>query len=224
LVNEKHQFIAQVCHIEAAEPGGERFNAAQTDEQRREYANLLLLCYPHHVETSSVAEYSADALRRMKFTHEQTFGQKIFQIDESLLNKIAAEMQAYWQHVAFLHRDRELAAEYEIEINAAASYSELAETASQLIANLNQLQDFLIESDRRRGLQQGPPAGPNDFEVLYIGFTNTITRLSVVQCQMEIKYQEEYMKLHPEDQASRARLESLKIQFAEFAMSASYVD
>ena len=57
LVNEKNQFIAQVCHIEAAEGGGERFNARESDEQRRSYENLMLLCYAHHVETNDVSLY-----------------------------------------------------------------------------------------------------------------------------------------------------------------------
>jgi hypothetical protein len=224
LVNEKNQFIAQVCHIEAADSGGERFNPAQTDEQRRAYENLVLLCYPHHVETNDVVEYGVEKLRRMKHAHEQTFGRKLFQIDEALLHKIADEMQAYWKQVALLHRERELAAEFAIEIDASASYFQLAEDATQLIADLERLQGYLIESDRLRGLNQDPPTGPNDFEVLYLGFTNTITKLSVVQCQMEIKYLEEYMKLHPGDQAARVRLESLKPRFARLASSASYVD
>ena len=32
LVNERNQFVANVCHIEAAEEGGERFNPLQSDE------------------------------------------------------------------------------------------------------------------------------------------------------------------------------------------------
>jgi hypothetical protein len=58
LVNHKNQLIGQVCHIEAATPGGERYNQRQTDEERRDYNNLLLLCYPHHVETNDVDERS----------------------------------------------------------------------------------------------------------------------------------------------------------------------
>jgi hypothetical protein len=224
LVNVKNQFIAQVCHIESAEPGGERFNPSQTDEQRRAYENLLLLCYPHHVETDSVTDYSPEKLRQFKLEHERAFGQKLFQIDESLLHKIAAEMQAYWKHVELLHSEREIASEFAIEIDASASYFQLANAASQLIADLNRLQGYLIESDRIRGSIQTPRTGPNDFEVLYIGFTNTITKLSVIQCQMEVKYLEEYMKLNPADQASRGRLEALKLRFAELASSASYVD
>ena len=49
MINKKNQFIGQVCHIESALPGGERFNKESNDEFRRCYENLILLCYPHHI-------------------------------------------------------------------------------------------------------------------------------------------------------------------------------
>ncbi|EKE03034.1 MAG: hypothetical protein ACD_20C00287G0017 [uncultured bacterium] len=35
LINHKNQFVGQICHIEAANVGGERYNPSQNDEQRR---------------------------------------------------------------------------------------------------------------------------------------------------------------------------------------------
>ena len=66
-------FIGQVCHIEAAEANGERFNPQQTDEQRRAFDNLLLLCYEHHVATNNVQAYPVERLREMKALHEAKF-------------------------------------------------------------------------------------------------------------------------------------------------------
>jgi hypothetical protein len=73
LIDLDGRWIAQVCHIEAALPKGERFNPEMTEEQRREAGDLLLLCYPHHVETDDVAKYSVEALRTMKRDHESRF-------------------------------------------------------------------------------------------------------------------------------------------------------
>src|SRR6266436_3851282 len=42
---------AAVCHVEAAEPEGERFNPNMDNEQRRSFDNLILLCPTHHTET-----------------------------------------------------------------------------------------------------------------------------------------------------------------------------
>ena len=41
MINKKNQFIGQVCHIESALPGGERFNKESNDEFRRCYDCLL---------------------------------------------------------------------------------------------------------------------------------------------------------------------------------------
>jgi hypothetical protein len=73
MMNEDGGFIGQLCHIEAAEPGGERFNPRMTNEQRRSGANLMLMCYPHHRQTNDVAKYSVTDLKRMKAAHEHRF-------------------------------------------------------------------------------------------------------------------------------------------------------
>lgn len=226
LVNERNKFIGQICHIEAAELGGERFNPGQSDEQRRGYTNLLLLCYPHHVETNDVDFYSAEHLHRMKAEHEKRFGQKLFQIDESLLHRVSQEMDEYWKRVDVLHRKHHVAPDLAIEIDANASFDQVADKASELLADLSQIQDVLIESDRLRSEMSsaGDSEGLTNFEVLYLGFTNALTNLSVSLVQLEIKYLEEFVKLHPDDTSARRRLDQKKLEFAEYAVSAGYAD
>lgn len=65
--------IGQICHIEAAERGGERFNELMTNEQRRHISNLVLMCYPHHQTTNNVAEFPTPRLQEMKRQHEARF-------------------------------------------------------------------------------------------------------------------------------------------------------
>lgn len=45
ILNENGEYIAQLCHIEAAEKGGERYNENQTDEER----NLICYFYVMHI-------------------------------------------------------------------------------------------------------------------------------------------------------------------------------
>ena len=66
LVDEKGNFVGEVCHIEAAMPGGERFNPNMTNEERRSYDNLLLMCHHHHVVTDDVKEYTVERLKKIK--------------------------------------------------------------------------------------------------------------------------------------------------------------
>lgn len=41
MVDDNGNFIGQICHIEAAEAGGERFNPNMTNEERRSFDNLI---------------------------------------------------------------------------------------------------------------------------------------------------------------------------------------
>lgn len=62
----------QIAHIAAAEPGGPRFDASMTDEQRRSIDNLILLCQAHHnlVDKVRPTDFSADDLRQWKSENE----------------------------------------------------------------------------------------------------------------------------------------------------------
>ncbi|WP_046755679.1 NACHT domain-containing protein [Kordia jejudonensis] len=40
--------VGKICHIEAASPNGPRYRLEMTNEQRRAYDNLILLCDEHH--------------------------------------------------------------------------------------------------------------------------------------------------------------------------------
>ncbi len=73
MLNKDGVFIGQICHIEAAEEGGERFNFAMSDEERAAFPNLMLMCYEHHVITNDVDVYSVPALQAMKAGHEAKF-------------------------------------------------------------------------------------------------------------------------------------------------------
>lgn len=73
LFNSKGKFVAQICHIEAAMPKGERFNKKQSNEDRRKPSNLILMCYEHHIETNDVEEYPVDRMFRIKKEHEKMF-------------------------------------------------------------------------------------------------------------------------------------------------------
>lgn len=243
LINEKNQFVAQVCHIEAAEPGGERYNPSQTDEDRRGYDNLLILCYPHHVETDDVKQYSTQTLKEMKANHEQQCAASPFKIDESLLYKIAEEMSQYWSRVEELHRDHVIP-ELAIEIDAKAKFVDLASEAKQVTQSINILQGMLLESDARLvpdikallielGItddiidQHDTRIGNFQFrnwEELNIYLHNNVTKLNVILTQMELRYLELHLQLNPHDKLSRMRLDALKKDFEEMAISWGYAD
>ena len=48
LITSSGQLVGEICHIEAANIGGARYNEHQNDEERRSFDNLILLCRNHH--------------------------------------------------------------------------------------------------------------------------------------------------------------------------------
>ncbi|OWA36791.1 hypothetical protein B9G55_01545 [Saccharibacillus sp. O16] len=84
MVNENGDFVGQVCHIEGAEPGGERFNPNQTNDERADFSNLMLMCYDHHVETNNTVLYTVELLKEMKKEHESKFSDLVRKMEASL--------------------------------------------------------------------------------------------------------------------------------------------
>jgi hypothetical protein len=84
-------FVGQVCHIEGAEEGGERFNPEMSNEDRRSAANLMLMCYPHHVVTNDVTTYTVEKLRKIKVDHERRFSDPQRVILETLTDWTAVD-------------------------------------------------------------------------------------------------------------------------------------
>jgi hypothetical protein len=65
----------EVCHIRARNEGGPRFDMAQTESERHDFDNLVLLCRRHHKVVDAQPDvYSAEALQSIKSMHEKTMG------------------------------------------------------------------------------------------------------------------------------------------------------
>lgn len=96
MLDPNGKFIGQVCHIEAAMPEGERFNPNMTNESRRHFDNLMLLCYPHHIETNDINKYSVSTLKDMKSRHERMFSEDI------VIKTILDELRDYTKDNSFV--------------------------------------------------------------------------------------------------------------------------
>lgn len=105
ILNQEGEYIAQLCHIEAAEKGGERYNEQQTDEERRAESNLLFLCHAHHKETDDVDKYSVEVLKKMKRMHE-AMPEVVFDSD-LLLKHVQAVLEEQETIKSMLERNAE---------------------------------------------------------------------------------------------------------------------
>ncbi len=76
LVNRNNAKDSNICHIEAANETGERYNPEMTDKERADYPNLIALCIQHHDETDDVEKYTVEVLKQMKSDHEMNMMQQ----------------------------------------------------------------------------------------------------------------------------------------------------
>lgn len=65
-----------IAHIRGANPGAPRYDATMTNDQRRAFTNLLLLCKPHHevVDKRHPDRYSVETLTEWKAERESAAG------------------------------------------------------------------------------------------------------------------------------------------------------
>jgi hypothetical protein len=92
LIDAHGNFVAELCHIEAAELGGERFNPQMTNEDRRRPENLVLMCHRHHVETNDEARFPVDVMRRVKADHESQYAADRLPVTEKQLEEAAEQI------------------------------------------------------------------------------------------------------------------------------------
>lgn len=65
--------LGEMAHICGDRPGANRHDASQTDAERDDYQNLILLCPTHHTlidRKENEAAYTVDGLHAMKAEHE----------------------------------------------------------------------------------------------------------------------------------------------------------
>jgi hypothetical protein len=87
---ENNVIIGKIAHIEAASPEGPRYRAEMTDDDRRHFNNLILLCDECHIIIDSKeneSKYPVERLREWKRGHESD---RLMQISKntSLLGKV----------------------------------------------------------------------------------------------------------------------------------------
>jgi hypothetical protein len=78
----------EIAHIHGAVPGSPRYDPVMTNDERRSFANLILLCTPHHkvVDRLHPDDYSVEVLAGWKAQHEQEAG-----IDGSALSALTED-------------------------------------------------------------------------------------------------------------------------------------
>lgn len=243
LVTSRNQFVGQICHIEAALPGGQRYNSTSNDKERCSFANLLLLCYRHHKETDDTVVFNVQALKKMKREHELQYAQKPFKVNEAFLYRLENEMEEYWTTISDAHHAHvipELAVPIPIGIPAAEQFSDLyrsVQRLSEIVGDLSTKDAKLNDEIRNHLIKLGydlvsydsvpyyeNPFFNRNWETHTLAVTNTLTDIIVALKRAEVRFLEEYVKTHFNESAVLERLDKAKAELQHMAVSAGYVD
>lgn len=245
LINKNNKFIAQVCHIEGANKGGERYNENSNDEERRSFDNLLILCYAHHIETNDIVEYTVEKLKELKYKHEKSFDNS-FSIDEITLKNLSSEIEDYWNNLELLNQTKHVYSDLAVPIAISDTFSEIILRSHETIdliqfhfdslkSNDDSLVDditiFLqskkITTDLINIIQNYSYDNPfidRNWETFNLAVPNIMQKLSIDVVHLELKYLEEYLKNNSNDRVATQRFEDIKKQLNEYAISAVYSD
>lgn len=98
LIDPSGTLLGKVAHIHAAEAGGPRFDPSMTNEQRRSFVNLMIVCGRHHDvidDKANEADFSAARLKKIKADHEAWFRRAERQLLEQFVDTTQATQPTY---------------------------------------------------------------------------------------------------------------------------------
>ncbi|MFT3895308.1 MAG: hypothetical protein QM730_27095 [Anaerolineales bacterium] len=85
LLTEGSTVLGEICHIEAAEEDGPRYNSKSNDEYRRSYENLVLLCPNCHTTVDHDSNsYPVSLLKSWKTKHENKERKSKFNVSNEM--------------------------------------------------------------------------------------------------------------------------------------------
>ena len=245
LVEDDDQFVAQVCHIEAAEEGGPRYNQNMTDEDRKSTKNLIVLCYRHHVNIDSDTDlYTVKCLQDMKYNHESKFIEQSFMISDQVIDRIFKEQRSFEHEISHINevwqQEFDLAKELNLSKDPVEHLNTIFDNVSRIQALLDELNEFLVNlpesierffgglgydlKDYRKVPYYENPFHNAFWEIMNIGVPNFLSFIQFHSKALEFHIEVQKLKEHPNDTSIRAKIDELKSQIRELASTSIHVD
>ena len=244
LIDEDNDFIAQVCHIEAAQPGGPRYNTTMTDNDRRSVENLIVLCYRHHKKTDNIDFYDVTRLRQMKAKHESNWAEREYQVPNEALDRIFEEQFSFEQHVSDVNAEWvasfDLAMDFRFLDDPSKHLDQIRISISDIEKLLNDISAFLssLPADIAALLDElgydsseykKVPYYMNPFEnafweSLALQLPNSLKTITFHAMALEAHICFEKLRIHPNDATVRSQLEESKSQLLDLASTSIYHD
>lgn len=212
LFDDNNLFIAQLCHIEAVSPLGQRHNPDKSDEETNSYDNLLFLCYRHHKESDNVDLFPVKRLKEIKEFHEAKFKEATYKYSNEILIKLINETNYYWERIEELHSKHTIP-DFAIPIDIKNDILTLLNEVNGNLHVLNEISVVLRNECKS-----------THFEYVCLALPNLLGRIDIAISQIEIKYMEELLLKNPNTNNLKTKLNQLRDIFAKRAQTAALAD
>lgn len=212
IFDDDNIFVAQLCHIEAVSPKGQRYNPNKTNEEINSFDNLVFLCYRHHKVTDNFDVYTVEKLKSIKTQHEAKFKEHSYGYPKEVLTILEEEIQNFWIQVDQYHSEH-LVPELAVPIDSKKDIFALITETQKYLEYLTDVNSILM-SDHKS----------SQFEEVCLAMPNILTRLSIAIDQIEIKYLEEQILKNPDNQKLMNKLKQVRKDFEIIAKHSTLAD
>lgn len=244
LVTDENVVVSQICHIEAANPLGERYNSQSNDEYRSSYPNLILLCYKHHKITNDIEKYPVSRLKQIKADHEKRHSAIAVEITDSVVDEFLADDRVYWKEIEHLvtkeHVAPDLAFNLPMNENLVADFDDLLQSINEIkkfVADLNisardkssYINDFLnltnhallSEEDKLRVLST---IKSWDFELTCLAIPNSLNQLELKTLRTQMYVLSVLLKINPADAELISKREEVRENLRDTMLNTGLLD
>lgn len=212
IFDDNNIFIAQLCHIEAISPNGQRYNPNKTDEEINSYDNLLFLCYRHHKVTDNVYLYPVQKLKEIKNEHEAKYKETTYNYPQEALINLENGIENFWTIIDKLHSEH-IVPDLAVPININNDILTLITEINNYLKHLTTVNSVLM-CECKTTL----------FEYVCLAMPNLLTRISVAIDQIEIKYIEEQLHKKPDNIELNEKLTEVRRNFEQMAKYGGLAD
>lgn len=142
------QLTGECCHIKAFRPGGPRYDASQTDEDRNGVNNLMLMCSRHHaIVDKNVETYSVEVLQEYKRAQEERYSAEALRLTEEQLRYLQMSSENFWKRIDEIDHENVNWSDFKIMIDQDRSTEEILKDVEQQLDWIDNTFEELFEDD-----------------------------------------------------------------------------
>jgi len=87
--------LGEMAHIKGENPGSNRYDKSQSNEERDDYRNLILLCPAHHTlidKPENEERFTVELLHKMKVSHETRIANVLDELEIETLDQLKDQL------------------------------------------------------------------------------------------------------------------------------------